>query len=79
MCLSLHCILSSITGPYILRIIFLSNFLSAFSSVTVKVHVSVPYVATCLSNVLYTCSLAALDILTTKFTKQRSTSQLIKS
>jgi hypothetical protein len=46
-----------------LRIIFLSYFLSAFSSVNVKVHVSVPYVATCLSNVLYTCSLATLDII----------------
>jgi hypothetical protein len=34
--------LFSITGPYILHIIFLSNILSAFSSVTVSVHVYTP-------------------------------------
>jgi hypothetical protein len=60
---SLTVLLFSITGPYILRIIFLSNILNAFSSVTVKVYVSAPYVATGLVNVLYTCSLAALDII----------------
>jgi hypothetical protein len=59
--LILH-ILFSITGPYILRIIFLSNILSAFSSVTVKVLVSAPYVVTGLINALYSCSLAVLDI-----------------
>jgi ABC-type sulfate transport system permease subunit len=48
-----------ITGPYILRIIFLSNILSAFSSVTVSVHVSAPCVATCHINVLS----SALDII----------------
>jgi hypothetical protein len=62
LCLILH-ILFSITAPYILRIIFLSTILNMFSSVTVKVHVSAPYVTTCLINVLYTCSLAALDII----------------
>jgi hypothetical protein len=58
-----HNILFSISGPYILRIIFLSNIPSAFSSVSVRVHVSAPYVATGLINVLYTCSSAALDII----------------
>jgi hypothetical protein len=47
--------LFSITGPYILRIIFLSNILNMFSSVVVRVHVSAPYVTIGLINVLYTC------------------------
>jgi hypothetical protein len=50
LCLILH-ILFSITGPYILRIIFLSNILYMFSSVAVEVHVSAPYVTTGLINV----------------------------
>jgi hypothetical protein len=68
MCLSLHWTLSSIYYfPSLVRkfcvLIFLSNILSAFSFVSVKVHVSAPYVATGLINVLYTCSLAALDFI----------------
>jgi hypothetical protein len=53
--------LFSVTGPYILRIIFLSNILNMFSSIIVKVQVSAPYVTTGLISVLYTCNLAALD------------------
>jgi hypothetical protein len=56
-------ILFSITASYIMRIILLSNILNMFSSVTVKVNVSAPYVTTGPINVLYTCSLAALDII----------------
>jgi hypothetical protein len=52
-----------ITGLYILRIIFLPNILNMFSSVTVKIHVSAPYVTTCLINVFYTRNLAALGII----------------
>jgi hypothetical protein len=62
LCLILH-IVFSITGPYILRIILLSDILNMFSSVTVKVHVSVPYVGTGPINVLYSSSLAALYVI----------------
>jgi hypothetical protein len=43
LCLSFH-ILLSVTGPYILRIIFLSDTLNMLSSIIVKVHVSASYI-----------------------------------
>jgi hypothetical protein len=55
--------LFSIADPYILHIIFLSNILSTISSATVSVHVSAPYIATGLINVLCTCILRVLDIM----------------
>jgi hypothetical protein len=60
--LILH-ILFSITGPYILRITFLWNPLSALYSTTLSVHVFAPYVAKDFINVLYTCILVAIILL----------------
>jgi hypothetical protein len=49
------------TGPYILRIIFLSNTRREYSSVTFTVHVLAPYVITGLTRVLYNIILILLD------------------
>jgi hypothetical protein len=61
LCLIPH-ILFSIADPYILLIIFPSDILSMFSSVTVMVHVCDPFVTTGLIYVLYTC-IASLEII----------------